>query len=283
MNLPEFKHRVDEALRQLDRSEAWLARQMGYTAGQFSKWMAGINRIPYEAVIALGEKLDLAPLQQLQLMDLAGYPPPRWARLRASQSLLSSISSDISPDGSAGGTTREFATADTYLEYMHEVVASAHESVDDLSWGIDVPSYSQREEDAYFGYVQSIEAACRRGITYREVMSFRNSAHFVDRAVALLDQNLITYNLRYYDIDLLGAPPLIAMMIIDRREALMAWYRWPYLPPHAERRIATRQPAIVALLADYVETVWFGATKIKTGDSVDWTQVEKIKRQREQT
>lgn len=274
MNIPEFRNRVHVVLKKLERSEAWLARQMGYTTGQFSKWLSGSNRIPYEAVITLCERLDLAPGEQIQLMDLAGYPPPRWARVRATQSLLTSLGGELSD----ASDTRELTSVEAYLEYIREQIAGAQVCVDDLSWGIDVPSFSQREDDAYFAYLDTISEACRRGIAYREVMTFRNTPHFVERATTLLDEDHISYNLRYYDIDLLGTPPLMAIAIIDKREALMAWYRWPYLPPQAERRIATRQPAIVALLVDYFETVWFGATKIKTGDSVNWSEVEKIKR-----
>jgi len=275
MNIPEFRSRIGETLKQLDRSESWLARQLGYSTGQFGKWMTGSNRIPYEAVTAVCEHLELAPFQQVQLMDLAGYPPPQWARPRFAQdSIATSIAAET---GYASDLVEEIPSATEYLERMSSAIAGAKHTVDDLTWGIDLPSYSQKEDDSYFGYLDTIVSSCRRGVTYREVMTFRNSRHFLERATNILQQDLISYNLRYYDIDLRTYPPLMAILVVDGREAMVAWYRWPYLPPRAEKRIVTRQPAVVALLADYFETVWFGARSIKNGDRVDHEEIEKVK------
>jgi hypothetical protein len=272
MNISEFRSRVGESLRRLDRSEAWLARQLNYSVGQFGKWMIGANRIPYEAAMAICDRLEMPPLQHAQMMDLAGYPLPRWAHANLMQTSFATL---VAND--ANNQVEEFATAAEYLERMSSVVAEAKHSVDDLTWGIDLPSYSQKEDDKYIEYLSTIASSCRRGITYREVMTFRNSRHFLERATNMLQQDLISYNLRYYDIDLLRFPPLMAVLVVDGREAMVAWYRWPYLPAHAEKRIVTRQPAVVALLADYFETVWFGARSIKNGDLVDLDELEKVK------
>lgn len=275
MNMPEFKAFVDEKLKRMDRSEAWLGRQLGYSSGQFGKWLNGKNRMPYEAVLGICEFLELTPLQHVQLMDLAGYPPPRWARPRFMQDAPGSLSR---PDTAfASELVEEFTSAAEYFDYARTAITEARFTVDDLSWGIDLPSFSQREDDSYYAYLDVIPKACRRGVIYREVMTFRNSRHYLERANALLQQDLIAYNLRFYDIDLRMHPPLMAVMIVDNTVALLAWYRWPYLPPHAEKRIAIRQPATVALLADYFETVWFGARSIKNGDRVDWDEVEEIR------
>lgn len=275
MNIPEFRSRVDEVLQRQDRSEAWLARRLGYSPGQFGKWLVGANRIPYEAVTAICDVLEFPPQQQVQLMDLAGYPPPRWARPHPLQGSASSIGAALQSAGSAD--VQEFSSAIDYFAYARSAIAAAQYGVDDLTWGIDIPSFSQKEDDRYFEYLETIAESCLRGVAYREVMSFRNSRHYVERAVSMLQQDLMSYSLRYYDVDLLRHPPLLAVMVVDGREALVAWYRWPYLPPHAEKRIAVRTPAVVALFADYFETVWFGAKPIKNGDRVDWDEVEKVK------
>jgi hypothetical protein len=275
MNIIDFRTRIDEALERLDRSEAWLARQLGYSTGQFSKWMSGSNRVPYEAVIAICERLELPPLQQVQLMDLAGYPPPRWARPRLMQDTFATIMA--ADGGRASDQVREFGSPAEYIDYMTSIIAKAKYTVDDLTWGIDLPSFSQREDDSYYEYLDTIAKCCQNGIIYREVMSFRNSRHFLDRANSMLQQNLITYNLRYYDIDLLRHPPLMSILVVDGGEAMAALYRWPYLPPHAEKRIATRQPAVVALFADYFDTVWFGAKPIKNGDRIDQAEFDKVR------
>lgn len=272
MDFPRFRARVNDYLTHIDRSEAYLARQLGYSTGQFGKWMAGINRMPYEAVLAICEKLELSPLAQTEMMALAGYPLPKWTREIAIERTLAEIGNASEHDAEC--SVREFPTTFEYMTYFGAAVANAKISIDDITWGVDVPSHSDEEEHAYTQYVQSISAACRRGVTYREVMTFRNSPHYAERAEAILKQNLVRYNLRYFNLDLTQSPSLLSICVIDKRETLIAWYRWPWLPHENEKRISIRQATVVSLFTDYFTTTWQAATPIKDGDRVDWKRFQ---------
>jgi len=263
VDMLKFRQEVEMCLAREERSQAFLARRLGHLPETFNKWLVGENRIPYEVVGQICKFFELDSQQQVLLFDLAGYPLPAWVNQSAGYSkdivLLSSN--------------------EELWDYSLKSISQARNLVCDLTWGIDMPSFSQAEDDVYFAYVDAITEVCRKNVTYREVMTFNNDPlHFIWRAEKMLSQNLITYNLRYFDVDLKHIPPLLQCTIVDEEDLTVGLYRWPYLPIENEVRLIIRQPEVIRLFQDYFDTVWVAAQPIKEGDRIYKDVFDDIKR-----
>lgn len=176
-----------------------------------------------------------------------------------------------------GVNVRSFDDLSEFLIYTAHRMSEARKSIDDLSWGTDLPNVTSAEEKSFEKYVKTKVAICKKGIRYREVMSFSLPSH-VQRAESILSQNLTSYSLKFYDFDKQSAPPLIQFLIVDSEEVMFAFYRWPYLPAEKEVRLAVRHPDIVKLFQDYYDTIWHGARPLKIGNRVEQSTFQELKK-----
>jgi len=275
MDLGMFREIIEAELRQDSRSEAWLAKQLGHQPVTFNRWINGDTRIPYDVVCDICNYLKFDKRKQVELFDYAGYPLPAWVRHLVYQQTPQSL---LELAGNSDGVRRFYSTGELW-KYSVERINSCTKTVCDLTWGIDVPSYSKEEDDIYFAYLKTISDACKRNVIYREVMTFANDPeHFIWRADSVLSQDLFTYNLRFYDLDLTTIPPLLQFTIFDETDMAVGLYRWPYLPVEGQILLNVSQPEIVHLFQDYFDTIWAGAKTIKEGDRVRHAAFEEIKK-----
>ena len=164
-----------------------------------------------------------------------------------------------------------------YKDLRQQILEARH-TVCDTTWGSDIPSYLDEEEEAYQTYVETVPEVCKKGVIYREIMTFNDAPEeFIERAEFMLAQNLITYNLRYYDVTLRNIPPLMPITITDSQKVSFAFYRWPHLPIEGEFRLSIQQPQIGGLFQDYFDTLWKGARLIKEGDRIYMEEFMNIK------
>jgi hypothetical protein len=152
-----------------------------------------------------------------------------------------------------------------YYEYMRKRITEAQFSVDDLTWGLISPSRrTEIEERAFQHYVKSISATChqKKQLRYREIMTFPH-IHRIERAENMLNERLVNYSLRHYDLPHERMPPLIQFMVIDSKEVLFGIHRGVYLPAEGEFFFAVKHPIIVRYFEDYFNAIWQGASIIK--------------------
>jgi hypothetical protein len=284
-----FGHTVRRHLEGKRLSGAWLAAQIGCSASRLNKWLNGNNQIPFVAVKkicdALGNLGMLEMSQKMELFDLAGYPLPSWVGLPAMRNTSGLGSSQTGHDSTiANGVIAngvEIVTAKdlaTHFRFTAKHISSAKQQVCDTTWGSDLPSYTDDDEVAYQEYIAAISDACRRGVRYREIMTFNDlPEHYIERADHMLQQNLTSYSLRYFDITLSTVPPLLSFTIVDSRAVYIALYRHPYHPIEEEIRLAVSQPDVSQLFQDYFDTLWAAASKIKEGDWINQDAFEQLR------
>ncbi len=114
-------------IREDGRSQAAVARKLGYTPDTFNKWVRGVNRIPDRVIAELCDLLMLPPEEQVQLLKLAGYtvPQPLRANERAATPVVNEpmagvvFATQIMPDGRALDPGTSFAAdiADLYAVF----------------------------------------------------------------------------------------------------------------------------------------------------------------------
>ena len=76
MDHREFERQIKEYIRQDGRSQAAVARKLGYARDTFNKWVRFVNRMPDTVIFELCELLELGETQRTELLDLAGYATP---------------------------------------------------------------------------------------------------------------------------------------------------------------------------------------------------------------
>ena len=172
---------------------------------------------------------------------------------------------------------RQFNSPHDIYQYWTQRLEKAKRSVDDLTWGHYPPHYTATDKEALKTYVAYIPEVCGRNIRYREVMTFPNIER-VTRARDMLDHKIHNYHLRYYDLgNHKSMPPLMQFSVIDSEEVFIFFYREPGSESGSdELRLAIRHPVIVKLFADYFDSIWRVATKLKQGDDVDKNLLDKI-------
>ena len=160
---------------------------------------------------------------------------------------------------------------------LTQQILEAKQMVCDTTWGSDIPSFLKEEEDAYQIYIETVIKVCKKGVIYREIITFNDAPEeFIERAETMLAQNLITYNLSYYDVSLKTIPPLMPITVTDGQKVSFGLYRWPYLPIEEEIRLSIKQPQIGRLFQDYFDTIWRGAQLLKA-DKIYRKEFEQIK------
>jgi hypothetical protein len=174
-----------------------------------------------------------------------------------------------------GVETQAFTNPQEMYEYVRKRMWEAQESIDDLSWGQKTAtSKMPLHEQALKKYIEAIPKICsKKKIRYREVMIF-STMERLQRAEAMVAQDLQGYRLRYYDIPHQQMPPLLSFMLIDSAEVIIAFYRPPY---EDERRLAVKHPGIVRLFQDYYNVIWHRAKVIKEADRVEHGAFQEIR------
>ncbi len=263
-----FKQRIEDRLKEDQRSQAWLARKLGYSPAQLNKWLKGENRIPYGEVDRICKLLKFERSEQIDLFDLAGYPLPSWV----SQALSDDLSTP-SALARLAGTTHDlvrFPSTEQALHYISGRLTHAAELVCDFAWCSGQSGYSDDEHDAYTAYTSAIEALCRRQVAYQEVLALHRNALFsVIRAERKLALQLPTHSLRHYHLDRKQAPHLLTFVIVDRAELLLSTgFGSRSSQPITIHHLAVRQPALVELFQAYFDALWSGLTPIKEGETL---------------
>jgi hypothetical protein len=263
-----FKQRIEDRLKEDQRSQAWLARKLGYSPAQLNKWLKGDNRIPYSEVDRIAKLLKFERSEQVELFALAGYPLPSWV----SQTLIDDPSAPSTQGGLAGAAqdVMRFPSTEQALHYMSGRLIHATELVCDFAWCSGQAGYANGEHDAYAAYTSAIEALCRRQVAYREVLALHRNALFglirVERKLAL---QLPTHSLRHYHLNRKQAPELLTFVIVDQTELLLSTSVGSRSGhPTTIHHLAVRQPALVALFQDYFDALWSGLIPIKEGETL---------------
>lgn len=76
MNQLELEEKLKTYIRADGRSQAAVARKLGYPPDTFNKWVRGVNRLPDNVIADFCELLSLSPADQAELLSLAGYTVP---------------------------------------------------------------------------------------------------------------------------------------------------------------------------------------------------------------
>lgn len=71
-----FEQAIKAHLQTAGRSQAAIARRLGYSADTFNKWVRGVNRMPDDAIARFGQLLGLSTGEITRLFTLAGYTVP---------------------------------------------------------------------------------------------------------------------------------------------------------------------------------------------------------------
>lgn len=80
-----FEEKVKRYIEQDGRSQAAVARKLGYAVDTFNRWVRGSNRMPDSAILAFCRLLKLTDQQFAELMTLAGYVAPSSVRAETSK------------------------------------------------------------------------------------------------------------------------------------------------------------------------------------------------------
>ena len=261
-----FKQRIEDRLREDQRSQAWLARKLGYSPAQLNKWLKGENRIPYGEVDRICKLLKFERFEQIDLFALAGYPLPSWV----SQVQIDerSMPSDLARLTGATQDVVHFPSTEQALHYISGRLAYATELVCDFAWCSGQSVYSDSELDAYAAYTSAIEAACRRQVAYREVLALHKNALFsVIRAERKLALQLPTHSLRHYHLDRKQAPQPLTFVIVDQTELLLSSGIGSRSSQSTTvHHLVVKQPALVELFQAYFDAFWSGLPAIKEGE-----------------
>lgn len=72
-NPDEFENRLKDFIKRSGRSQAKTAKMLGYHPSTLSKWLQGINQIPFDALQNLCELVEVSETERNDLFRLAGY------------------------------------------------------------------------------------------------------------------------------------------------------------------------------------------------------------------
>lgn len=117
----ELEVRIKSYIKDDGRSQAAVARKLGYSPDTFNKWVRGVNRIPSEVLAQFCALLALNPQTHAELLQLSGYQVPTptvgAAHLPPNPGIL--FATQIMPDGRAvnPGTIFPTTIADLYAVF----------------------------------------------------------------------------------------------------------------------------------------------------------------------
>ncbi|MCB0060579.1 MAG: helix-turn-helix transcriptional regulator, partial [Caldilineaceae bacterium] len=128
MNHFKLEEKLKQYISEDGRSQAAVARKLGYPPDTFNKWVRGVNRMPDTVIIDFCTLLALAPEHQTELLKLAGYVVPNalaeqsdTQRQQPKQEAQAGLvfATKITPEGRAldAGTTFAPNIADLYAVF----------------------------------------------------------------------------------------------------------------------------------------------------------------------
>ncbi|MFA5806658.1 MAG: SLATT domain-containing protein [Melioribacteraceae bacterium] len=197
---------------------------------------------------------------------------PRWVMKKAEVDYEQSI---IITSESNGAKVLKFSNVAEVYNHIASKIIEAEISIDDITWGSRKDYRTKEEQDAYEGYLLSINEVCKKGkIKYREISSLTDE-HYFRRAIDLIKAKHYSYHLGFYDTSLVNIP-LISYIIIDRKEAIFGFYRAPFRSIEDEVYLQIADILTLQLFIDYYETLWAGSTKIKEGKSINISEIKSI-------
>lgn len=154
-------------------------------------------------------------------------------------------------------------------------------SIDDLTWGMVFPTArTVRDQEAYGTYRRAIRTAStgkgrNKGKRYREIMSFPNDIR-LGRAAPLLDnEKYPNFQLRCFDYDHSGTPPLLQFYIFDNIEVLISLTPLTGSPSDS-RYVTFESEQLAGLMSDYFEAAWRDAIKLKDFGAIEWDTLRNI-------
>lgn len=165
---------------------------------------------------------------------------------------------------SAVGATqvRCFQNISEVQAYARERMIAAR-CVDDLTWGPRIYGGSPAHQEAYKRYRKDIaELGSRKDFLYREVMTFSDLLR-VNMAEETMAKARRAYQLRYYDVPMEGAPPLMRFVLVNDEEVIFVHSRRPGIPDEGTTWVAVRHPDIVEMAKVYYAEVWNGARVVE--------------------
>lgn len=189
-----------------------------------------------------------------------------------------------------GGPIKLFADSGELYDYLAQQILKAQKSVDDLTWGDLTSTVKTKQQDlAFTKYLNAIRKTLNnKSIQYREVMSFPSEGKLRDERIARAEQMLsnqyFNYELGYYDFEHKGSPPLIQFLIIDGKEAIVAFYRGKTMPLEGTLHFSTFHPLIVQFFRDYYDAIWSGSLILKrAGGEPNQKELDQIKKSSQTT
>lgn len=123
-----LEEKLKHHMRADGRSQAAVARKLGYPPDTFNKWVRGVNRMPDGVIADFCTLLMLSPADQAELLTLAGYivpaafsPSPNAQQPAANSAPMAGLvfATKITPEGRAldPGTTFAPKIADLYAVF----------------------------------------------------------------------------------------------------------------------------------------------------------------------
>ena len=186
-------------------------------------------------------------------------------------------------DSPAVSESGQFPTRAKFWLHAAERIRES-QSIDDLTWGTVLPTMMTLEDDTRIQDVSKsdLEASTGRGVNkskrYREIMSFPNAIR-LGRAAPLLDnEKYPNFQLRCFDYDHTGTPPLLQFYIFDKKEIVVS-----LVPltgnPNDSRYVFFRNEPLAKLMSDYFEAAWRDAIVLKDFGVIRWDHLRDIAHQ----
>ncbi|MCB0064195.1 MAG: helix-turn-helix transcriptional regulator, partial [Caldilineaceae bacterium] len=154
MNRLKLEEKLKRYIRADGRSQAAVARKLGYTPDTFNKWVRGVNRMPDGVIADFCTLLTLTPVDHAELLNLAGYAVPETLLQRRERGQTHGdarpvaglvFATHITPEGRAidPGTTFAPNVADLYAVFR------ADSTIPGTTVSVEDPA-----PDAYYAYLR---------------------------------------------------------------------------------------------------------------------------------
>ena len=249
-----------------------LAVKYHRTPEAISNWIMGNPTFRFEYVEEIGEFLGLTKPELMEFYWLAGYKFPEW--------ILTPVTQALQDQPQDVWKLIRFGNMVEVYKFVTQKIDNTGKPIFDLTWDPRPGDYSIEENRAYEQYVDALLGACKRQVRYCEVMSFTPlQSHHVDRAQRFLEEHLITYNLRYYELDPepIKSPPLMSFILLDEEWIVCCLYTDSNRFPEKEVRLAIQNAAVYALFKDYYDVIWEKAAQLKDGNRTYWETFADLK------
>jgi hypothetical protein len=166
---------------------------------------------------------------------------------------------------------RTFSNASSLYEYVIERIATAKDSVDDVTWGAETKGIDRigQDRNLYQKYLETIRRIGRgdggAAVCYQEVIDV--SGEHRSRAQDILAAELDNHHLKRPG-DRTKNLPLLSFMIVDRSEVIFAFYRTPsqVVKKGEDIAMAIRHPVIVAAFQAYFNKIWERSVQVTKED-----------------